>query len=94
MDSSKLFKAGTSFLFLYDDELHTQLPLINELFCIIDNSPTINKVGFEILYSERSRNVSLLVVTFGLLCRAWARITRSRSFQEPIHVVEFIDGKQ
>ena len=41
---------------------------------------------FEILGSERSRDVPLLGVTFGLLCSAWARITRSRSFQEPIHV--------
>ena len=82
------------FFFKWDDEINMQLPPINELFSTIDNSPPINGVGFELLDSERSRNVSLLCVTFGLLCRAWARITRSRSFQEPIHVVEFIDGKQ
>ena len=67
MDCSPLLDADASFTFLDDDKLHTHLPPINELFSsILDNSPPINETGFELLDSERSKNVSLLGVSFGL----------------------------
>ena len=34
-----LFDADASFSFLDEDELHTQLPPINELFSTLDNYP-------------------------------------------------------
>ena len=92
MNCSPLFDADASFSSLDDEELDTQLPPINELFytmnnshpinellSTINNSPPINEVVFEPLDSERSRNVSLLGVTFGLLCRTWDRVTGSQS---------------
>ena len=104
MDCSPVFDAYASFSFLEDGEIRMQLSLINELFSTIDisphihelfstidNFPPINAVDFVLLDSKHSTHVSLLGATFGLLCRALARITRSRSFQEPIHVVESID---
>ena len=43
MDYSQLFDADASFLFLEYDELHTQLPPINEMLSTIDNFPPINE---------------------------------------------------
>ena len=85
MECSPFFDADASFSSLDDEELHTQLSPINELFYIMNNSHSINELFYTIDNSppERSRNVSLLGVTFGLLCRAWARVTGSQSFQEP-----------
>ena len=91
MYCSPLFDAEASFSFLDDDDQNTQIPPINVLFSTIDNSPSIKKVGFEILDSANSAEIFPCLAS---LCRAWARITRSRSFQEPIHVVELIDDWQ
>ena len=57
-------------------------------------STTIVEVGFELLGSQRSRHVPLLGVTFGLLGRSWALVTRSQTFQDPIHHFELIEDWQ
>ena len=43
MECSPFFDADASFSSLDDEELHTQLPPIKELFYTINNSPPINK---------------------------------------------------